>query len=185
MASETKTPFQRAVAEFAGAWETEKRDSGETFYRVKDRAAHAWVTEAVKAAHFAIDGRLPDDWIYEHAARIADVMTGYGADDADGMRENDHEICDGLVDIYNSERSRWLASHGGNPALCDEACEELGVERADTMERIGYGQFLALTRIFNAVIEACDERAGDLVDEMVAEEMDHADDPPLSDEPRG
>lgn len=174
MASDTKTPFKRAVAEFSAAWETSKRDSGAEFYRVKDRESSAWVTEAVKAAHFAIDGRLPDDWIYEHAKRIADAMEGYGADDADSMRENDHEICDGLVDVYNSDRYTWLASHNGNAALCDEACEELGNTEADTTERIGLGQFLMLTRIFAAVIEACDERAteidGDDVDDDAADD---------------
>lgn len=170
MASETKTPFQRAVAEFASAWETAKRDSGDTFYRVKDRAANAWVTEAVKSAHFAIDGRLPDDWIYQHASLIADAMEGYSADDADGMRENDHEICDGLVDVYNSDRYKWLASHNGNAAICDEACEELGQTDADTTERIGLGQFHMLRAIFNAVIEACDERASEIEDEDAEKE---------------
>lgn len=170
MASETKTPFQRAVAEFAGAWETAKRDSGDTFYRVKDRAANAWVTEAVKAAHFAIDGRLPDDWIYQHASLIADAMEGYSADDADGMREHEHEICDGLVDVYNHDRYRWLASHNGNADLCDEANAEVGTPQASLADRVGMGQFLALTRIFASVIEACDERATEIEDEDAEKE---------------
>lgn len=164
MATEQKTPFRRALAEFSAAWMTDKRDDGKSFSRLKDGSPQ-WMTDAIHAAHDAIDGRLPNDWIYEACESIASTMDGYGADDADGMRDNEHEICDGLVDVYNSARLAWLADHLGNADLCDEACRDLGSPNADTFDRIGLGQFLAYTRVFGALCDAFTERGEEIESE--------------------
>lgn len=171
MATEDKTPFRRALAEFSAACETAKRDDGKSFVSLRDGSPQ-WMTDAIHAAHNAIDGRLPNDWIYEACESVASTMDGYSADDADGMRENDHEICDGLVDVYNSARLAWLADHLGNADLCDEACRELGSPDADTFDRIGLGQFMAYTRIFNALIDAFTERADEIEEETDADEIE-------------
>ncbi len=161
MASETKTPFQRAIAELASAFETATRDGGGKYTRLRDGHPE-WMRDAVYAAHEAIGGRLPSDWAYASCSAIVDTMTGYDADDADGMRDNEAEICDGLVDVYNADRVKWLADHLDNAALCDEAAEESGTGVVAMFDLIGQGQYLGLTRMFGALIDACDERATEI-----------------------
>ena len=154
------TTFQIVLTEFAGAFTCGKRDDGKTFYRVKDDAP-TWLkgSSVMLAIHSAVDDRLPDDWIYESTAAIASAMTGYSADNADAMRESVHEIADGMVDVYTTDRTAWLASHLYNLQLCDDACAELGCEGSDITNRIGVGQYYALERIASAIVEACDEEA--------------------------
>lgn len=163
-----KTTFQKVLAELANAFETRTRtrtrDDGTTYTCLKDDAP-AWLagyagTTVMHDIHAAVDDRFPDDWIYASIAGMADTMTGYDAADADDMRENVHEIADGMVDVYNCDRSAWLAMNLNNAALCDEACSELGCDPdAGMFTRIGLGQYLALTRIGEAIISACESEA--------------------------
>ncbi len=159
----SKTTFQIVLAEFAGAFESAKRDSsGEKFYRLQE-GCPSWLKDStvMRDVHEALDGRLPDDWTYEHTMRCAGSLDEHDPEDAEAAREAMHEVCDGLVDDYSSARYQWLAAHGGNAALVDEGCEELSCETGDITERIGIGQYYALCRIANAVIDACEVEAGE------------------------
>ena len=162
--SKTESMFLRVAKEFASAFETAKRDSsGETFWRLKDDAPE-WMRgdagrQIMFAIHGAMDGtddpRLPSDWVYEHTSRIADELVQREPDGEDDAREPAMEIADSLVDVYNADRARWLGDHLGNAALVDEACTDLGVGADEGIyERIAKGQYLALERIANAVIDA-------------------------------
>lgn len=98
---------------------------------------------------------MPDDWTYQHCSLIANaIATDYP--DATGASDIDEcELCNPLVDIYNADLTRWLASHLDNLALCDEAQSEgLVPEDADMCKRISVGQYVALTRICDALCVA-------------------------------
>ena len=63
-------------------------------------------------------------------------------------------------------RSAWLAGHRNNAALVDDAAEEYGqADGSDTFARIGVGQYLAIERIGQAVIQAVEDEADGREDE--------------------
>ncbi len=165
------TTFQITIAEIADAFEKATRTgTSETFYRIKE-SAPTWLQDSsfMREIHDAIDGRLPDDWIYEHTMHVAQDLDGRNDDSADEASEADSEnpIADSLVDTYTSARLEWLAMHLGNLALCDEAVSEGLVDASASIEdRIGAGQYMALQRIVGAVIRAAGERAGSLDEDM-------------------
>ncbi len=147
--------FKTVLTELADAFTRAKRANGETFYRLKDDCA-SWITsQTMCELHTALDDRLPDDWVYEQIANIAEHLAGYDPTmDEDTAMEAQHELCDSLVDIYNSARTGWLASHIGNADLCDIANKEFGEPDTDMFTRIGQGQYYALTMLCGAVIHA-------------------------------
>lgn len=151
--------FQTCLKEFADAFEAGKRNNGETFYRIKDSAPE-WLqgSSVMMAIHAHVDDRMPDDWIYESARGIAQSLLGYDLDSED-LGDIAHEVADGQVDIYNGARLGWLASHANNADLCDEAQAEFGSDSDDMITRIGIGQYLALSRICDAVISVCRKEA--------------------------
>lgn len=154
------TTLTETLDEFADAFETGKRDDGSKFVRLKDDCA-GWIdVDLMRGIHEALDDRSPSDWVYETAEAFACCLQGYGPyETLANMRENVHEIADGLVDIYNAERMNWLADHLNNAALVDKACEEFGSNGRDTFERIGLGQYMAIERIGHAVIAALESEA--------------------------
>lgn len=165
----TTTTFQRAADELYGAFTSGKRNDETTFYKLRDDAPK-WTTEDDESGqclmlrvHRAVDGRLPDDWIYEQAYWLAGRIAE--KEDADGARDSLSEWADGLVDVYNADRTRWLASHLGNLALVDEAVEEMGRHDQGIVGNIALGQFMALERIGNALIEEIEKRAEQLDEE--------------------
>lgn len=156
--------FQTVMKEFAAAFVSDKRNDGKRFYKLSDEAP-AWLkkdagSKVMREIHEALDDRLPNDWVYEAVSSIADAFVDHNVEDEDEAREATHEIADGLVDVYNSDRLKWLSDHMNNAALVDEACKELGCEGdADTFTRIGLGQYYAYERLANAVIDAVRDEA--------------------------
>jgi hypothetical protein len=157
----TKTQFENVLAELAAAFVADKRDDGKTFYKLKDDAP-AWLegSDVMLAIHSALDDRLPCDWVYEQAASIAENLGGYDCDDADDAREHMTEIAGGLVDVYYSDLTAWLADHTNNALICDESAAEFGGD-GDTFSRIGAGQYMAIERIGRALISEVENEADD------------------------
>ena len=163
------TLFAKVMKEFADAFVTDKRNDGKTFYKLKDgvndNGVPDWLsgdngTTVMREIHQALDSRMPDDWVYEAVSHIADAFESSGVDNEDDAREQTHEIADGLVDVYNSDRLQWLASHLLNVDIVDEACKEMGCDNdAGIIDRIGVGQYYAYERLANAVIEAVKSEA--------------------------
>lgn len=159
MNTQTKTTVATVAAELAAAFVSSERNDGSTFYKVKDGAPD-WITsDLMRTFHEAVDDRLPDDWIYSQIAHFADSLTEY--EDIEAMRDAAHELADGQVDIYNTERAAWLASHLANQALCDEGIEEGLCDGRDISQTIGVGQYIALERIVQAMISAIEAEAQD------------------------
>jgi hypothetical protein len=139
------------------AFTTDKRNNGESFVRLVDGAAE-WMHTVVRECH---GGMLPDDTRYQMIRDVlADLVDRCDHDDdtdADALRDDVGEIADSLVDVYNSSRLRWLASHIERPGYVDEAQREgLISDETDTMDRIGIGQYLEYREICEQLIECCE-----------------------------
>ena len=145
------TNFKAALNELSNAF---TRDNPRKVYSLAEGSPE-WMRDLIYAAH---DGRMPDDWIYQAVYEIACNLNCY--DDPDECRDAEHEICDGLVDVYTSDLTRWLGLHSSNVSLCDEAAEEFGLEAHNDIEhRIRMGQFLAYRRVLAAVVEGVESEA--------------------------
>lgn len=145
--------LKQVAEEFAQAFETRTRDNGDKFTCLKEHSPE-WMTDVIRAAH---GDMLPDDYKYRMISEIADSLIENNPDDWDESR---HEIVDGLVDVYNMDRLRWLASDLCRASYCDDAAEEgyIGSE-ASMFERIGVGQYQEYQEIFDAVVEGLTEQA--------------------------
>lgn len=160
----TTETIQAVAKELADAFTTDTRNDGTTFHKFADDAPE-WITEKNEDGaylshriHQAIDGRLPDDWVYEHASYIADRLTEF--EDIDAMRDAAYEIAGNLVDVYSSARLKWLASNLNNVALCDEAVEEIGYDKEQgILGMIAAGQLKALEALAMALVTEIENEA--------------------------
>ena len=148
----TTTKQAEIAQQFADAWTTDARNDGATFYKLRDGSPQ-WMTDAIHEAHGDI---MPLDWIYEHCSRVVDMMTEYEPEDWD---DSVSEWADGLVDVYNADRARWLALHLEFAGFVDEAVEEFGHSDQGVMGDIGMGQFKLLEQIAYAMLSAVNEQA--------------------------
>lgn len=156
MKTETEA-LKQAADELADAFELRKRpSSGEEFYTLKDGSPQ-WMTDAVREAHEGGEV-LPNDWIYDRCDTAASRLTEY---DPESWDDAANEIADGMVNIYNHDRARWLASHLHFGELVDEAAEEFGHD-GGIYEAIGRGQYVLAYRIVLTLIEAIRDRASEI-----------------------
>lgn len=143
-------PLARA---FAGAFETAKRDNGETFVRLTDGATE-WVRDAVREAH---DGEFPNDWRYAMCERIADDLADALEDGAD-MDDVTHEIADLLTDMDTSDLFQWLADNTSRAQYVDDANAEMG--HADSLAaQVQAGQFRCIRSMAETLLSAIRDAA--------------------------
>jgi hypothetical protein len=133
----------------ADYFETRTRDDGTRFVTLTDDRPD-WLQDAVMEAH---DDELPNDWRFETCAAIAEWLDGLlDLDDADDMVS---EFADAQVDVYTSDRLRWVAGHLGRVDYCDEAASEYGSGARDgIVDRIGQGQYLCIERMASLMLNA-------------------------------
>lgn len=161
----TKTVFQTVAGELSAAFETAKRTSGETFYRIRETAPD-WILSGddpftpglLYRVHAAVDDRPPCDWVYEIASRAADWATEF--ETVEDARDCLRDFADGAVDVYTADLFRW-AENGRNRDLCERAVSEYGQPGdgfdTDTVSRwISGGQFLGAEWIAAAILDAID-----------------------------
>lgn len=146
---------------FYDAFERRERDhendyGDKHFYFVKDEWEDSWIHKAVQEAHGEL---LPDDWVYEICRCVAGRLHDYG--DADKWEDAAGEIADGMVDVYNAARTRWLAARLEWGAEVDEAVEELGHSDQGNFGDIGIGQYHVIERIVQTIIQAINDQAGE------------------------
>lgn len=158
------------IEQFSQAFTTRKRDDGDEFTSL-DKSAPDWMTDVVREAH---GDMMPDDWRYKMISECADALVDVDPSD---WQDQDFEICDGLVDVYNSTLLDWLSSHGQRAAYIDEARDEgLLAEDADEMNRIMVGQFMEYREILGSLmaefIDDEDEDDEDEDDEELEDEED-------------
>jgi len=138
------------------AFETRTRDNGETFLALKEGHPE-WMTDCLREAH---GDMMPDNTRYRMIREVVSALTERDEDEWD---DAEHEICDGLVDVYTSRLTAWLASHLDRVCYCDEAqFEGLVRDNAGVEERMRVGQFLEYQEIYRTVVVFLRERAEDL-----------------------
>lgn len=126
-------------------FERRERKDGVNFYCLKDGAPEDLrdFIHHVHDDHFSTG--FPNDWIYDtiHTAFL-DLCN-------DGLEDINIE-----PDIYNKDLVEWL--HNGFAAgFCNEAMEEELCTKKCLWEIVGSGQWLAKTRIYEAVNEFINE----------------------------
>jgi hypothetical protein len=144
LAREASSYFERALRD--------ENDPDSGYVRTK-KDTPEWVTNVIYEAHA---GMLPDDWRYDQIENALDVIAD--SDDPDDARG---EFADGAVDVYNSDRIAWLASHGNRQSYCDDAASEFGSESRDVIEMIGLGQYYEAGEIYGLVLQALEARTDD------------------------
>lgn len=161
------TNYQKAIKETLAFFEYKEKTKEDGVYILSDNAPQS-LRDSVHKAH---GDRLPDDWIYQKYFFILDALRGYDIEGMDDIDEQRAEIVDGLVDVYTTNLTAWLASHNGNIEYMIEAQEELGKEdnRIYGAELLMLAQYKAIDEIYSEVasyieeatecITASDERA--------------------------
>ena len=137
----------QALAKYAVQWfETAHRgDDPEKPYTRLGKDAPKWISDMIHDAH---SDMFPDDWKYDC---IADALSAIAEND--DPEDFSSEFADNYVDIYNSERVAWLASHGLRAAYCSDAAAELGTESHDVIELIGLGQYFEASEVYGIVLQ--------------------------------
>lgn len=77
------------------------------------------------------------------------------------------EFADGEVDIYNSDRAKWLAAHDGNAEYMDEARRDFGPSEQGIMGDIGQGQYRQAKEIYGVILRVVVERSEELYPDAV------------------
>jgi hypothetical protein len=147
------------AAALYAAFITKTRDNGETFYCLSDNSPE-WMREAMQDAHSDF---LPDDYKYRMIHECAAALTDY---EPDSWEDSLHEIADGLVDVYTSDLTAWLASDVRRVGYCEEAATEYGltISDADFAKRIMLGQYAEYMEILSALVSAIESESETLKD---------------------
>lgn len=111
-----------------------------------------WLGLMVREAH---GDTLPDDFKHKAISSILYAMSGY-----DDPAEASHEICDGLVDVYNHALTAWLASSGDRATYVEEAVREFGgvAKDFDLFKALAMGQYQELSEIYSSVLGSLEKR---------------------------
>jgi hypothetical protein len=117
-----------------------------------------WVEECVYSAHA---GMLPDDWKFKFVAEAASGLASEG------------EEWEPEADIYNGELLRWLSSNLTRSAYCDQAGED-GLVGSNMMECIGFGQYVEMCEVRDAIVAYFEENEDELMPDEEEEDDDEA-----------
>lgn len=163
----SRRALQRAADQASKAFEVSERSNGEECI-VLSGDAPDWLVS--REWHTAIDGtapRLPSDWIYEKAQNIFLGFAEVLSHDLDADLERAQaELVDAEIDTYTSDLLAWLADSDRNIALVDEARHEMGAD-VSTERSIVLGQFFALERLANCVLEQLWNGAAEIEEEIL------------------
>jgi len=139
--------IQSLAGELAKAMISDTRTDGATFVRLSDGHAD-WMESAIEAAH---EGMMPEDTRYSMIRETAYRM----ADADDSEIEDPFEAVDGLVDVYTSDLTKWLASHRLRTTYVDDAVSEYGWPAEGGVEQsLKMGQFAEYREIWSQ-LAAC------------------------------
>jgi hypothetical protein len=143
------TDVQKKAINALKWFETKNRDSGESFYSLKDSAPQE-LKDMIRAAH---DKMLPDDYKYAYVVDALEAVEAY--EDIDNI-ESEIE-----ADVYNSDLLKWLSSNLTRAEYVDEYVEEFGISGLkdfDLYKIISGGQYLERVEVFNVVRSFLEEK---------------------------
>ena len=129
--------------QFSKYFKTIVRDgSRQEIYILKDDAPDELVG-LVRKAHGDF---LPDDFRYE---TILDAL--YAFVDCEDVDMDDVRV---EADIYTHDLLRWLSSNLNRVGYCDQAQDEFGLDKVDTLTLITHGQQMEKDEIVSLVRES-------------------------------
>ena len=130
------------------------RPDGSSFVTLSDDRPE-WLQTAVYEAH---DGETPNDWRYQTAAHIVELLADYDLADIDDYRD---ELADSLVDIYTHDLLAWLAADLNRTGYCDEAWNDDLASASDDgiVGLIRLGQYVAITAMVDILAAAIADNA--------------------------
>lgn len=144
------------MADFYGHFVSVVRNDGTKFYHLRSDTPRQYM-EIVHAAH---DGMLPDDYVYETLYFLAGKFDDVLPDDWDDQAP---DLCDSLVDVYNTDLLRWLASHLYRAQFVDEAVQDYGFDPGDfsLFKLLALGQYSEIRQIADYLISGIRNLADD------------------------
>jgi hypothetical protein len=134
--------LQTLAEEVRAGFTLDKRTDGSEYWTRRDKSER-WITDLCHEAH---GDMMPDDVRYEYIVDALDIIAEHG-DDADAA-----ESLDSNVDIYNSDRTAWLASHNGRQEYADRAVSDGLCDGADIMQTLGCAQYLEREEVYGSVL---------------------------------
>ena len=151
---------KQLAQDMADAFEGTTRPNGDEIRVLRDGSPD-WMRDVARRSH---GDMLPDDWRYDKLEDAVAAIADAG-DDAD-LDELGAEFADSAVDVYNTNRYAWLASHLSRAGYVDQAREDFGPAENVT-DDIGRGQYMEALEIYNDALAALrdladeDEGAGE------------------------
>jgi hypothetical protein len=142
--------------EAAGYFETATRDNGESFVKTRDDRPE-WLTELILDAH---ENMMPEDWRYEAISRVLDEIANRELETADDVRDDAHEIADGLTEVYNGALIQWLGSNLSRVGYVDEVLAQ-GIAE-NTGQLLMLAQSMEYQEIIESVAQSLESRLGEL-----------------------
>lgn len=153
---------------FAQFFEARKRDSGETFYTLRDNRPQ-WLYDAVHAAHVS---DAPNDWIWEECYRAVQAIDEGTIADEDDL----HEYADGRVDIYTRDLFQWVADMclSDTFANAESNLDDMGERPSDMVKQISILQYCAIENIARTMLDAIRENEDEGDEDQESVEDDYA-----------
>ena len=154
---------EKLIRDFYNSFEWRKRPNGEEYVgRYMKNKSYNKLFREIHGTEI-----MPDDFRYKTIYYILENLFEYSVDwkeiiNSNTLREafedHGHEIIDGLVPIYNTERTNWLDSSITRASYVDEAREQ-GLIANDTplIEQIGCGIYVEIQELYNNIISALGE----------------------------
>ena len=160
MANSTQTKFQEYTQYLLDAFTSDTRsqdcvDRGmnKVYYSIKDDHPDAdhILQDLIYPLH---DDESPNDWRYN---TIYDLLSGF-VDCTDRQEIEDchlHEIVDGLVDVYNADRIKWVQEDLRRG--CVES--DLATGKENIFELIGLAQYEVISQMAYQLLDYIDNNA--------------------------
>ena len=153
--------IQINAKEMYQAFQSDKRDNGETFYKL-EADCPKWMTDLCRKAH---DDMMPDDFKYEAIMSAVEHIAKADGDE-DDMRDQISEWADSMVDIYNADLTRWVASHLERAWYVEEAQREFGPAtdqdgRPNFYRSLSQGQYMEYEEVYNLALSFLEEMEGE------------------------
>ena len=136
------------LEKFSNLFEVREARENRTF--IKESLDKTPEAEVIRKAIFeTCDSVAGLDWLYEKARQIVDAFGQY---DESTLDDNLSEIADGLVDVYNTDRTAWLASSLDFAEYVDSARAEFGDtdnndKTVGIFDQIGRGQYMLIEQL--------------------------------------
>lgn len=103
---------------------------------------------------------MPDDWRFQKIAHMLSHFQDYELNNIDDIREIVNEVVDGLVDIYTSDLTKWLASRLQRIEYVDEAIKNYG-KGESVVNDLMAGQYFEIEEMAGRLITWVEENLGE------------------------